>query len=93
MPSFEEDIRRGHKAEDFLKHELIAEAKAHMESELWRKFQELAPSDKASLEFVKAMQYFHAKYFAFFAQAVTNGKLAQINLEAKKKSLKERFFS
>lgn len=92
MASLEEDIRRGHKADELLKHELIAEAKAHIEAELWRKFQDLPPSDKASLEFVKSMQYFHAKYFAFFTQAVTNGKLAQINLEAKKKSLRERVF-
>lgn len=91
MPSLEEDIRRGQKAAEVLRHELIAEANAHIEAELWRKFQELAPSDKTGLEMVKAMQYFHGKYFAFFQQAVTNGKLASINLEAKKKSLKERF--
>jgi hypothetical protein len=87
-----DDITRGHRAENLLGDDLIAEAKAHIEAELWRKFQELAPSDTKSLEFVKAMQYMHAKYFAFFQQAVVNGKLAQINLEAKKKSLKERVF-
>ncbi len=86
------DIERGHKAQELLDHALVAEAKAHIEAELWRKFQELAPSAKQELEFVKAMQYFHVKYFAFFQQAITNGKLAQINLEAKKKSLRERVF-
>lgn len=88
----ESDIRRGHKADELLENDLIAEAKAHIEAELWRKFQELAPSAKTELEFIKAMQYFHVKYFAFFQQAVINGKLAQINLEAKKKSLRERVF-
>ena len=88
----EDEIRRGAKAQALLNEELIQEAKAHIEAELWRKFQELAPSAKSDLEFIKAMQYFHVKYFAFFTQAVTNGKLAQINLEAKKKSLRERVF-
>jgi hypothetical protein len=88
----EDDIRRGQKAADLLNHELIAEARAHIEAELWRKFQELSPSDKAGLEMVKGMQYLHGKYFAFFQQAITNGKLASINLEAKKKSLRERVF-
>jgi hypothetical protein len=87
-----EDIRRGHKAEELLRNDLIAEAKAHIEAELWRKFQDLSPSAKTELEFIKAMQYFHVKYFAFFTQAVTNGKLAKINLEAKKKSLREKVF-
>jgi hypothetical protein len=88
----EDDIRRGQKAADLLNHELIAEARAHIEAELWRKFQELAPSAEDELKFVKAMQYFHVKYFAFFTQAVVNGKLAQINLEAKKKGIRERLF-
>lgn len=88
----EKDIQRGQRAANLLDDDLIAEARAHIEAELWRKFQELAPSAKTELEFVKAMQYFHVKYFAFLSQAVTNGKLASINLEAKRKSLRERVF-
>lgn len=88
----EKDIQRGQRAANLLADDLVKEAREHIEAELWRKFKDLAPSATKELEFVKAMQYFHAKYYAFFEQAVTNGKLAQINLEAKKKSLRERVF-
>lgn len=88
----EQDIKRGQRAQALLADDLMTEAKAHIEAELWRKFQELPPSAKSELEFVKAMQYFHSKYFAFFQMAVIDGKVAQINLDAKKKTLKERMF-
>lgn len=92
MDKLENDIRRGIAADQLLKNELVQEANAHIESELWRMFKDVSPSDSQSLEFIKSMQYFHGKYWAFFQQVVTNGKIAQINLEAKKKSLKQRIF-
>lgn len=88
----EDEIRRGAKAQALLAEDLIQEAKAHMESELWRMFRETPPENKERLAYISALSAFHTKYFAFFTQAVTNGKLAQINLEAKKKSLQERVF-
>lgn len=92
MPSLEEDVRRGLKAAELLGHDLIGEAKDHIDAELWRMFKETPPENKDRLAFISGMQYFHAKYFAFFQQAVTNGRIAQINLDAKKKSLRERMF-
>ncbi len=92
MDKLETDIRRGLEAQRILDHDIVKEANAHMEAELWRMFKDTSPQDAKTLEFVKAMQYFHGKYWAFMQQAVINGRLAQINLEAKKKSLKERFF-
>ncbi len=92
MPSLEEDVRRGHKAEDLLQNELIQEGFAHIEAEIFRKFQELSPSDEKNILFVKHMQYMHGKYKEFFAQVIANGKIAHFNLEAKKKTLKERVF-
>lgn len=90
MDKLETDIRRGLEAKRILEHDIVKEANAHMEAELWRMFKDTSPQDRETLEFVKAMQYFHGKYWAFLQQAVTNCKLAQISLEAKKKSLKER---
>lgn len=90
MDRLEADIRRGQEADRILKHELVQEANSHIEAELWRMFKDTTPKDSETLEFVKAMQYFHGKYWEFLQQAVTSGKLAQINLEAKKKSLKQR---
>ncbi len=88
----ERDIQRGDRAKRLIADDLITEAKAHIEAELWRLFKETPPAEKQALEHIKAMQYFHAKYFAFFESAVTNGKLAAINLEAKRKPLRERLF-
>ena len=92
MDKLEADIRRGQEAKRILEHDIVKEAHDHIEAELWRMFKDTAPKDSQTLEFVKAMQYFHGKYWMFFQQAVTNGKLAQINLEAKKKGLKQRIF-
>ncbi len=90
--TLEHDIDRGERAKRILGDELVIEAKEHIESELWRMFKETTPQDADTLKFVKSMQYFHGKYWAFFERAVTNGKLAQINAETRKKPLRERFF-
>lgn len=92
MDKLQRDIDRGHRAKLLLENPLMVEAREHIEAELWRVFKEIAPQDKDSLAHVKAMQYFHAKYFAFLEKAVTDGKLAQINLEARKKTLREKVF-
>jgi hypothetical protein len=88
----EKDIQRGQRAANLLDDDLVKEAFAHIESELWRKFKELPPSATKDLEFIKGMQYLSVKFKAFFEQAVVNGKLASINLEARKKGLRERIF-
>jgi hypothetical protein len=92
MDKLEADIRRGLEAKRILEHDIVKEAHDHIEAELWRMFKDTTPQDAKTLEFVKAMQYFHGKYWDFMKQVVINGKLAQINLEAKKKSLRERMF-
>jgi hypothetical protein len=88
----EKDIQRGLRAANLLNDDLIKEAFEHIEAELWRQFKDLPPSATKDVEFVKGMQYLSVKFRAFFEQAVVNGKLASINLEAKKKGIRERFF-
>jgi hypothetical protein len=88
--TLEEEIRRGKKADEVLSNELVVEGFAHIEAELYAKFQEVSPSDEKSVMFVKHMLYMHSKYKEFFRQVMVNGKLASVNLEAKKKSLMER---
>jgi len=92
MPDLDQQIRRGINAKQLLENELLQEAKQHMEAEFWRLFRELKPSDVEGLQFVKQMQYIHAKYQAFLAKAVTDGKMAELQVENRKKSLKERVF-
>ena len=92
MTDHDKDIRRGINAKQLLDNELMQEAKQHMEAEFWRLFRELKPSDVEGLQFVKQMQYIHAKYQAFLAKAVTDGKMAELQVESRKKSFKERVF-
>jgi hypothetical protein len=84
--------QRGYRAQELLNDPLIVEAKAHIEAELWRLFRSAVPSDAESLAFIKSMQYMHDKYFAFLTNAVNDGKLAQVEIERRKKTLKERVF-
>ena len=74
----DKSINRGLRADSLLKDQLITEAREHIEAELWRMFKEATPSDNESLAFIKGMQYFHAKYFAFFERAVNDGKMAKL---------------
>lgn len=84
------EIQRGIKAQNILGDDLWKEACDHVEGEIFRLWKETTPQDKETLEHIKAMHYFHSKYQAFFMKCVTDGKIAQINLEAKKKSLKDK---
>lgn len=88
----ERSIQRGARAQTLLADPLIAEAKEHVEAEIWRLFKEASPQDAAAIQHIKAMQYFHGKYYAFWERAVRDGKLAEATVEAKKKSIRERIF-
>lgn len=81
---------RGQRAVELLADPLVVDAKAHIEAELWRQFQSTLPSDMEALAFIKGMQYLHVKYFAYFSAAVSNGKLAQLEIDRKKKTIRER---
>ena len=85
----EREIIRGEQAKRLLSDNLIAEAKEHIDAELWRLFKETTPQDMETLQFVKSMQYFHSKYFGYFERAVIDGKIAKIKLQAEKKTLRE----
>lgn len=92
MSNLEKDIARGLRAKQILEDDLMVEAAAHIEAELWRVFKEAKPNDSETLMHIRQMQYMHTKYQEFLRAAMANGKVAQINLEARKKSLKQRVF-
>ena len=71
---------------------VMIEAKAHIDAELWRLFRSTVPTDTEALSQVRGMQYMHDKYLAFLRQAIQDGKIARMDLERKKKSMKERLF-
>lgn len=77
----DEKLNRAARAQAILDDPLMREAMAHMESECWEKFKQLAPTDAECIMQVKAMQYFHGKYIAFFQKAVNDGKLAKLEIE------------
>jgi hypothetical protein len=81
----QERLNRGHRAKELLGDALMVEAKAHIESELYRLFSEAVPTDIEALQQIKGMQYMHTKYLAFFQSAITDGKIARIELDSRKK--------
>lgn len=91
MDKTEQTIHRASRADALMTDPLMVEAKEHIEAELWRLFKSTVPTDTDSLAQIKAMQYMHDKYLAFFKQAIQDGKLARIELD-RKKTLKERIF-
>lgn len=86
------DIERGHKAEQIMADPLMIEAREHIEAELWRLFKAAVPTDFEALSQIKSMQYMHTKYEAFLRACINDGKLATLELDRKKKTLRERVF-
>jgi hypothetical protein len=79
----DEKLNRAARAQAILNDPLVKEAMEHMEAECWQLFKKLAPSDSEGIMQVKAMQYFHGKYIAFFEKTMNDGKLAKLELERK----------
>lgn len=85
------DVQRGQRASNIVNDELMTEATKHIDAEIYRMFLAVHPSDKDGLAFVRGMQYFHQKYQAFLKKAIEDGKMATLEIERRKKTLKERF--
>ena len=79
----DEQVSRGNRAAALLTDPLMAEAREHIESECWRLFKTLAPTDVEGLAQIKAIQYMHDKYLAFLNAAINDGKLARIEIDRK----------
>lgn len=83
-------INRGHRAQRILEDELFAQAAEHIDAECFRLFKATHPTDTEALKQIAGIQYLHTKYKAFLKAAVTDGKLAQIEIERESK-LKRAF--
>ena len=92
MDKTETRISRGAKADSLMADPVMVEARAHIDAELWRLFKSTSPTDTDTLTQVRGMQYMHEKYLSFLRSAIQDGKLAALDLERKKKSMKERLF-
>ena len=88
----EKEIQRGHRAKQLLEDDLMIEARQLIDAKLADQFRKCAPNDSDGLMHVRQMQYIHDKYWEVLTAVVSNGKVAQINLEAKKKTLRQRVF-
>jgi hypothetical protein len=88
----EKEIQRGHRAKQLLEDDLMIEARQLIDAKLADQFRKCAPNDSDGLMHVRQMQYIHDKYWEVLTAVISNGKVAQINLEAKKKSLRQRVF-
>lgn len=89
----EKQITRGKRAEQILNDDLIKEAKELIDAKIAEQFRKCRPDDADALMHVRQMQYIHDKYWEVLTSVITNGKVAAINLEAKRKaSLAKRIF-
>lgn len=88
----EKEIQRGHRAKQLLEDDLMIEARQLIDAKLADQFRKCAPNDSDGLMHVRQMQYIHDKYWEVLTAVISNGKVAQINLEAKKKTLRQRVF-
>ena len=88
----EKEIQRGHRAKQLLEDDLMIEARQLIDAKLADQFRKCAPNDSDGLMHVRQMQYIHDKYWEFLTAVISNGKVAQINLGAKKKTLRQRVF-
>jgi hypothetical protein len=81
MTANEDVIRRAKQAQAIFDDPIMQQAREHIDAELYRLFKVCAPTDLESLQQVKAMQYMHDKYLAFFKNVLNDGKVAQMQLE------------
>ncbi len=91
--TLDERLKRAARAETILADQIMVEAQEHIEAECWRLFKSLQPTDAEGMAQVKAVQYMHAKYLAFLKAAVTDGKMARLELDQKKRGIRERMMS
>jgi hypothetical protein len=92
MDKLEARVSRETKALALMNDPVMKEAREHIDAELYRLFKETKPTDFEALSQISGMQYMHTKYLAFLNQCLTDGKMARIEIEHKKKSLKDRIF-
>lgn len=85
-------IDRGFRAQRILDDELFKEAAEHIDAECFRLFKSAHPTDSEALAQIAGVQYLHTKYKAFLRSAVQDGQMAQLEVERRKKTLKERVF-
>jgi len=83
-------IEKASKASQILDNDVFKEATKHIESEIFRMFEKVHPTDTEALLQIKAMQYMHVKYLAYLKNLIQNGKLEQLEIERKSKIAKLR---
>jgi hypothetical protein len=91
MDDLDKQVKRGNRAIELMNDPLMVEAAKHIDEELWRLFKSTVPTDVEALSQIKGMEYMHAKYQSFLKLCIQDGKMATMNIERRKKSLKERF--
>jgi hypothetical protein len=91
VDELERRVKRGNRAIELLNDPLMSEAREHIDQELWRLFKASAPTDTEALSQIKAMEYMHGKYLGFLKLCIQDGKMATMDIERRKKTLRERF--
>lgn len=91
MTDLDKEVERANDALRIMQNELVKEAFETMDKEIYRQFKAVAPTDSEALMQVRTMQYMREKFEQFFVGVMQNGKVAQMEIDRKKKSLRQRF--
>lgn len=83
MDQLEIDARRGEQAEQLLAHPLIVEARERLEAEIFRQFKESHLRDKEGREYLRLMQHVATLFFGYLESAVSDGKVAKLEIKQK----------
>jgi hypothetical protein len=91
VDELETRVKRGNRAIELMNDPLMSAAREHIDQELYRLFKSAVPTDTEALSQIKAMEYMHGKYLSYLNMCIQDGKMAILDIERKKKTLRERF--
>lgn len=88
--TLEEEIARGQRAERLLNDELVSEAFAKIEGAIVEQWKSSPVRDTEGQQQLRIMLGLLDRLRGHFTEVVTTGRMASIQLETKRKTLKER---
>lgn len=86
----EQRLRRAQAAEALWNDPLMVEARKHIEQAIVDKFKTAPLADKEGLYDVRLLLHVHALYDAFFKQAISDGPVARLEIENRRRGLLDR---
>lgn len=89
MDDLELRVRRAQEAQRIWDHEIMREARAHIEAALMKGFANTPLRDDEGLRRIRGLYEAHKAYESFFRAAIDDGKMAELEVQ-RKRPLMER---